>query len=75
MQIKDIFSKKAKEISYPKIREIFDRASKFQDVINLGIGDPDFDTDSTIIDKTFKLVKEKKSTHYTPVPGLSLIHI
>jgi len=69
MQIKNIFSKKAKEIAYPKIREIFDRASKFQDVINLGIGDPDFDTDSTIIDKTFKLVKEKKFTHYTPVPG------
>jgi aspartate/methionine/tyrosine aminotransferase len=69
MKIKDIFSKKAKEISYPKIREIFDRASKFRDVINLGIGDPDFDTDSRIINKTFELIKEKKSTHYTPVPG------
>lgn len=69
MKIRDIFSKKAKEISYPKIREIFDRASKFQDVINLGIGDPDFDTDSRIINRTFELIKEKKSTHYTPVPG------
>lgn len=69
MKIKDIFSKKAKEISYPKIREIFDRASKFRDVINLGIGDPDFDTDSRIINRTFELIKEKKSTHYTPVPG------
>lgn len=69
MQIKDIFSKKVKEISYPRIREILDRASKFQDVINLGIGDPDFDTDRTIVDSTFNLVKEKKSTHYTPVPG------
>lgn len=69
IKIKDIFSKKAKEIAYPKIREIFDRASKFRDVINLGIGDPDFDTDRTIVDGAFKLVKEKKSTHYTPVPG------
>jgi aspartate/methionine/tyrosine aminotransferase len=69
IKIKDIFSKKAKGISYPKIREIFDRASKFQDVINLGIGDPDFDTDRTIVNSTFNLVKEKKYTHYTPAPG------
>ena len=69
IKIKDIFSKKAKEISYPKIREIFDRASKFENVISLGIGEPDFDTDPMIIDRAFELVKEKKSTHYTPVPG------
>ena len=69
MQIKDIFSKRANKISYPKIREIFDRASKFENVISLGIGEPDFDTDPMIIDRAFELVKEKKSTHYTPVPG------
>ncbi|MEA2086964.1 MAG: pyridoxal phosphate-dependent aminotransferase [Candidatus Caldatribacteriota bacterium] len=69
IKILKYISERANEISYPKIREIFDRAAKFQDVINLGIGDPDFDTDSTIIDRTFKLIKEKKSTHYTPVPG------
>ena len=62
-------SERAKEIAYPKIREIFDRASKFENVISLGIGDPDFDTDSKIINRTFELIKEKKSTHYTPVPG------
>jgi len=69
MQVKNIFSKKAKEIAYPKIREIFDRANKFENVISLGIGEPDFDTDPMIINKAFELVKEKKSTHYTPVPG------
>ncbi|MDD5015157.1 MAG: pyridoxal phosphate-dependent aminotransferase [Atribacterota bacterium] len=62
-------SDRANEISYPKIREIFDRASKYKNIINLGIGDPDFDTDSKIINRTFELIKEKKSTHYTPVPG------
>jgi len=62
-------SERAKKISYPKIREIFDRASKFENVISLGIGEPDFDTDPMIINRTFELVKEKKSTHYTPVPG------
>lgn len=62
-------SERAKKISYPKIREIFDRASKFENVISLGIGEPDFDTDPMIINRAFELVKEKKSTHYTPVPG------
>jgi len=69
MQVKNIFSKKAREITYPKIREIFDRANKLEKVISLGIGEPDFDTDPMIINKAFELVKENKSTHYTPVPG------
>ena len=69
MQVKNIFSKKAKEITYSKIREIFDRANKFEKVISLGIGEPDFDTDPMIINKAFELVKKNKSTHYTPVPG------
>jgi len=56
-------------MSYPKIREIFDRASKYEDIISLGIGEPDFDTDSTIINKAFESVIEKKATHYTPVAG------
>ncbi len=56
-------------MSYPKIREIFDRASKYKEVISLGIGEPDFDTDSTIINQAFTSVIEKKSTHYTPVAG------
>jgi len=43
IKIFNYISERANEISYPKIREIFDRAAKFQDVINLGIGDPDFD--------------------------------
>lgn len=59
MQVKNIFSKKAKEIAYPKIRQIFDRANKFENVISLGIGEPDFDTDPMIINKAFELVKEK----------------
>ncbi|MEA3454346.1 MAG: aminotransferase class I/II-fold pyridoxal phosphate-dependent enzyme, partial [Candidatus Caldatribacteriota bacterium] len=69
IKIFNYISERANEISYPKIREIFDRAAKFQDVINLGIGDPDFDTDSSIINRTFELIKEKNCTHYTPVPG------
>ncbi len=59
IEIINYISDRANEISYPKIREIFDRANKYQDVINLGIGDPDFDTDSRIINRTFKLIKEK----------------
>jgi len=69
IKIVNYISERAKGISYPKIREIFDRASKYRNIINLGIGDPDFDTDSEIISKTFELIKEKKLTHYTPVAG------
>jgi len=69
IKIINYISDRANEISYPKIREIFDRASKYKNIINLGIGDPNFDTDSKIISRTFELIKEKKSTHYTPVPG------
>jgi aminotransferase len=56
-------------MSYPKIREIFDRASKYEDIVSLGIGEPDFDTERNIINQAFQLVIEKKSTHYTPVAG------
>ncbi len=35
----------------------------------MGIGEPDFNTDSSIVNQAFESVIEKKSTHYTPVAG------
>lgn len=35
----------------------------------MGIGEPDFHTDSSIVNQAFESVVEKKSTHYTPVAG------
>jgi aminotransferase len=62
-------SQRVSQISYPKIREIFDRARTYDNVISLGIGEPDFDTDRNIINQAFQSVVEKKATHYTPVAG------
>lgn len=57
------------KMKYPKIREVFDRVATFDNVISLGIGEPDFHTDSTVIDKAFNDVKENHYTHYTPTSG------
>jgi len=56
-------------MKYPKIREIFDRVKKFDNVISFGIGEPDFHTDTSIINMTFEEVKKKHYTHYTPTNG------
>jgi len=67
--MKYFISTKLRSMRYPKIREIFDRVKKFDNVINLGIGDPDFHTDTHIIDMAFEEVKKKHYTHYTSTPG------
>jgi len=62
-------SQRVSRLAYPKIREIFDRAGRYDNVISLGIGEPDFNTDSNIINQAFQAVIEKNATHYTPVAG------
>lgn len=67
--MKEFISHRLIDLNYSKIREVSDRASLFEDIISLGIGEPDFHTDTIIIDKTFQDVKQKHYTHYTPVAG------
>ncbi len=43
-------------------------AAQYQDVITLGIGEPDFDTPAPIIEKAFADAKQGH-THYTPAKG------
>ena len=69
LKINKNISQRVSQLAYPKIREIFDRAGRYDNVISLGIGEPDFNTDSNIINKTFQSVIEKNATHYTPVAG------
>jgi len=52
-----------------KIRELFERASKMEDVISLGIGEPDFDTPQNIKEAAKKALDEGW-THYTPNAGI-----
>lgn len=52
-----------------KIRELFDYAAGKDDVISLGIGQPDFDTPEPAIKGNIEALK-KNITHYAPTRGL-----
>lgn len=56
-------------IQRSKIRELFEKASKMEDVISLGIGEPDFDTPEVIKDAA-KRALDEGYTHYTPNAGI-----
>lgn len=62
-----VISNRCKNIEPSEIRKIFNIATK--DSINLGIGEPDFDTPNHIIDAAKKALDEGK-THYTPNNGI-----
>ena len=56
-------------IQRSKIRELFEKASKMENVISLGIGEPDFDTPDVIKDAA-KRALDEGYTHYTPNAGI-----
>ncbi len=47
-------SKSIRDLGYSVIREMGALAAKFEDVITLSIGEPDFDTPAAITEKAFK---------------------
>lgn len=62
-------SKRVLKLPHSGIRWMFDLATKYQDVVHLCIGEPDFATPSFITEAAFQAAKEGK-THYTPNAGL-----
>ncbi|ALV63082.1 Aspartate aminotransferase [Thermococcus sp. 2319x1] len=56
-------------IQRSKIRELFERASKMENVISLGIGEPDFETPQNIKEAA-KRALDEGWTHYTPNAGI-----
>ncbi len=56
-------------IQRSKIRELFEKASKMENVISLGIGEPDFDTPE-VIKEAAKRALDEGYTHYTPNAGI-----
>ncbi|NJF25998.1 aminotransferase class I/II-fold pyridoxal phosphate-dependent enzyme [Thermococcus sp. Bubb.Bath] len=52
-----------------KIRELFEKARTMEDVISLGIGEPDFDTPDVIKEAATRAMYEGY-THYTPNAGI-----
>jgi aminotransferase len=61
-------SKSVRDLRYSVIREMGELAAHLEDVISLGIGEPDFDTPGVIIEKAFEDAK-KGHTHYTSSQG------
>ncbi len=62
-------SKTAQSIKPSGIRKFFDLASTMEDVISLGVGEPDFDTPWHICDNAIDSLNQGK-THYTANRGL-----
>ncbi|EEB73748.1 pyridoxal phosphate-dependent aminotransferase [Thermococcus sp. AM4] len=56
-------------IQRSKIRELFEKARKMENVISLGIGEPDFDTPD-VIKEAAKRALDEGYTHYTPNAGI-----
>ncbi|AEC52327.1 aspartate aminotransferase [Pyrococcus sp. NA2] len=68
-QKKHFIAERALLIRRSKIRELFERASKIEGVISLGIGEPDFDTPRNIKEAA-KRALDEGWTHYTPNAGI-----
>jgi len=69
VDMKDItLSKLFQNVQPSPMLQMFEAASKFTDLISLGIGEPDYTTDSAIIDAAAEAAK-KGFTHYPPVNG------
>ena len=62
-------NEKARSISLGAIREMFDKAAKMQDVINMGIGEPNQDTSKAICEACSMALMNGK-THYAPNAGI-----
>lgn len=70
--MRDFVSKKVKEIKPSGIRKFFDIAAEMEDVISLGVGEPDFITPWRIRDAGISALK-KGYTQYTSNKGLPLL--
>lgn len=66
---KSYLSKTVAALKPSGIRKFFDIAATMQDVISLGIGEPDFTTPQPIIDAGVRSLKEGE-THYTSNHGI-----
>lgn len=66
---KSFVSEKIKNIPYSGIRKFFDIASEMEDVVSLGVGEPDFNTPWAVREKAIYTLENSK-TVYTSNAGL-----
>lgn len=64
----DYLSERAKQLHQGAIRAMFDKSAGMDDIINMGIGEPDLNTPAKICEAAAQALKEGK-THYTPNAG------
>lgn len=69
MNKKNKIAAKVKEVPPSSIRRFFDMASEMEDIISLGVGEPDFVTPQKIVDAGVKSLRDGY-TMYTPNSGL-----
>lgn len=62
-------AKRLRQIKPSGIRRLFTYAQRFPDVISLGIGEPDFNPPTHVLEAASQAMK-KGETHYSPVTGL-----
>jgi aminotransferase len=68
--MRDFVAKKVEMVPPSGIRRFFDIAATMEDVISLGIGEPDFDTPPAIVRAGIESL-EAGETHYTSNSGIS----
>lgn len=68
-EVKNLIAEHIQGIPYSGIRKFFDIASEMEDVISLGVGEPDFDTPWAVKEKGIYTL-EKYRTVYTSNAGL-----
>ena len=64
----DYLSDRAKNLKQGAIREMFDRAAAMENVISMGIGEPDMATPEVICQAAAEALR-RGETHYTPNAG------
>ena len=62
-------SRRANLVPWSGVRKMFNLAQQYEGVINLSVGEPDFDTPKHIVEAAINAMKEAY-THYTPNAGL-----
>lgn len=68
----DFINDKAKLLKQGAIRAMFDKANTMENVISMGIGEPDMPTPQIVCDAC-KEALDKGITHYTPNAGLPML--
>jgi len=68
-RVRNFVSERITNVPPSGIRRFFDIAATMEDVISLGIGEPDFDTPEPIVQAGIEALKQGKS-HYTSNSGL-----